>query len=87
MSVPYVSQVVNALRSNEARIATKYLSEKEVVRATIRRYRGRVSYKGNLDIILKVGRPNFKERKFIKLCKKAGVSFPVQKIQLSFPKT
>jgi hypothetical protein len=35
-------------------------------------------------IILKIGRPNFLEREFIRACQKASEPFPVKKIQLKF---
>jgi len=34
--------------------------------------------------ILTVGEPAYREREFIKLCKKAGEPFPVRKVQLKF---
>ena len=61
--------------------ATKYISEKEVVTATRKRYGGKV-LRGNAEIVFKVGKPNFKEREFIELCKKAGEPFPIKKIQI-----
>lgn len=79
--------VLDALLSNGARRATKYLSETETVSAA------RVLYNGKLNkreirttIVVKVGRPNYAERAFIKRCKKAGEPFPVKKVQLKFPK-
>lgn len=56
--------------------ATKYFSEKLIIRATRRRNDDVVS------ILLSICPPNIKERKFIKLCKKAGEPFPIKKIQL-----
>jgi hypothetical protein len=37
-----------------------------------------------VDLVLKIGAPNFRERVFIKSCQKAGEPFPVKKIQLKF---
>lgn len=66
--------------ANPARSAVKYVSEKEVVKAT---RRGRPSKRAyQTQILLTIGRPNYAERKFIKLCKKAGEPFPVKKVQL-----
>lgn len=79
----HVEQVVKALLLNDGVYkATKYVSEKSVVRATLRRYRGRISRGGNIEIALTVGRPNFAERKFIAACRKARVTFPVRTIQI-----
>ena len=62
------------------RSAVKYISDKEVVKAT-RRFK---PSKRNTreEVLLTIGRPNYAERKFIKLCKKAGEPFPVKKVQL-----
>ena len=67
---------------NGAKSATKYISPNLVARAV--RF-GKFDSQG-LDVRVKLGRPNFAERKFIKLCKKAGEPFPVKKIQLTFSK-
>jgi hypothetical protein len=71
------------ISGNEVKRATKYLSDKVVVKAT---RRGTPRKGSNLEMVLTVGKPNFKERNFIKACKKANESFPVKKIQLSFIK-
>lgn len=74
-----VDQVGNAI-ATRVRSAVKYISDKEVVKAT-RRFK---PSKRNLreEILLTIGRPNYAERRFIKLCKKAGEPFPVKKVQL-----
>jgi hypothetical protein len=67
----------------EARSVTKYLRPDLVITATRRVFGGRVDRRDNIiQIMYKIGRPNFRERQFIKDCKKAGVSFPVRKIQI-----
>jgi len=78
-----VSQVVRALMTDNVYKATKYLSEKETVKATRRRFKKKIR-KGNMEISLVIGKPNFEEREFIKKCKKAKESFPVKKIQLKY---
>lgn len=79
----HVEQVVRALINAKAFHATKYLNDRMVVRATHRRVRGKVPNRaGSYDIVLTIGRPNYVERKFIADCKKAGVTFPVRKVQL-----
>jgi hypothetical protein len=83
-----VSQVVGALFGDEVYHATKYLSPKLVVKASRKLYRvyGRKIRKGqSMDVVLKIGRPNYEQRKFIDDCKKAGVVFPVRNVQLKFP--
>lgn len=70
--------VGQALLGTEVKTATKYLSPSMTVRAT------RVSKhdKGRISYVVSVGKPNYLERKFIKLLKKAGEPFPVRKVQL-----
>lgn len=87
----HVSLVVEALLSNNARSATKYLDKNYVVRATRpmskRRKRplDRVTSR-SLTVLVTLGRPNYRERLFVKSCQKAGEPFPVRKIQLrSYP--
>lgn len=65
--------------------ATKYWSEKEVVRVTQRLERGKIPRGKNISVSVAIGRPNYVERKFIKTAKRAGVKFPLGKIQLKFP--
>lgn len=81
----YESAILDVFNSvemcaNPARSAVKYISDKEVVKAT------RISKPDKRDvqthILLTIGRPNYAERKFVKLCKKAGEPFPVKKVQL-----
>jgi len=67
-----------------AKKATKYLSPTLVIKAT---YQGKPGKSAETHTALvTIGSPNYEERKFIKLCKKAGESFPVKKIQLKFAK-
>lgn len=59
-----------------------YLDEDAVATAVrIEKPRKRARY---IEIRLKLGKPNFRERLFIKACKKAGEPFPIKKIQLKF---
>ena len=79
-------QLVDALLTTGAYKATKYLTAKEVAKATRTRYKGKFHDSGRLEILFTMGRPNYEEREFIKKCKKAGEPFPVKKIQLKLPK-
>jgi hypothetical protein len=67
--------------------ATKYLSEKETIKATQKRYGGKIVKNTGVDIVFTIGKPNYQEREFIKKLKLAGEPFPVKKIQLKFPPT
>lgn len=80
----HVSAVVRALLASGAFSATKYVSPTEVVRATRRRVRGKVPNRGTVDLVMVMGRPNYRERAFIRKAKKAGEAFPVRKVQLRF---
>ena len=85
-----VTEVIAHLLDQAAHTATKYLSERLIVRATQPMFgpkgKRRVLKSGNLLVVVTVGKPNFSEREFIKKCKKAGEPFPVKKIQFKFPK-
>lgn len=60
--------------------ATVYLSDKIVVRATSRMKPDRRSSRA--ECVVTYGEPNFVERRFIRLCKKAGEPLPVRKVQI-----
>ena len=76
--------VINALLYEDAWSAKKYVSEKLVISATRNRYgkSGWTKRDSRADIAVKIGAPNYLERRFIKLCKKTGESFPVKRVQL-----
>lgn len=80
-----VAAVVEALLAADAHRATKFLGPKAIVRATRPLLRGKVPKRGNIEIVVSMGRPNYRERQFVKKCQKAGEKFPVKKVQLSFP--
>lgn len=64
------------------RKAIAYLAPNFVVKATAqRRQDGRDS---RMTLLVTVGAPNFVERRFIKVCQKAGIVFPLRQIQWKF---
>lgn len=77
-----ISKTIEVLLRTEARQATKYLEPKLIVRATRKAYGGKLSKRLPIEIILNIGKPNYAEREFVKLCQKSGEKFPVKKIQL-----
>lgn len=82
----FISDVVlSIVDSNDVIKATKYVSPKQIIRAVRKtfKYNGRkpTDRGRNTEITLTIGRPNYLEREFIKLCTKAGEPFPVKKIQ------
>lgn len=77
--------VVSSLLVTRMRRATKFIGPNMVVKLTRQRKPGRGA-RGE-TFLLTVGRPNYAERRFVKLCRKAGESFPVRKVVLQdFPK-
>ena len=80
-----ISQLVEVILEGGAVRATKYFSDKLIIRAARRTYGGKI-VKGNTEIVLTIGKPNYQEREFIKKCKKAGEPFPVKKVQIKWAK-
>lgn len=79
----YVEDVVDTLLATKnVKTAVKYVSPNLIVRATRRgRHDGRDK---NIDMVLAIGKPNYRERDFIKDCKKAGEKFPIRGIILKY---
>jgi len=77
--------VCGALVASDAKTATKYLDEKTTVKAT---WHNKPSGRNSREeMVVTFGTPNYADRIFIKECKKAGVPFPVKKIQFrAWPK-
>lgn len=68
------------LRFRNVRKATVYVSPNFVAKAT--RQRKPDGRMGGETYLVTVGKPAYLERRFIKKCLKAGVPFPVKKVQL-----
>lgn len=71
----------------DARQVIKFISPTLLVRVTrpvfVRNGKKKVE-KGSMQFVMHIGKPNFKERLFVKACKKAGEPFPVKKAQIRF---
>lgn len=78
-----VFNTVHALIQTGAKTATKFISPTEVVRASRRTFKGKVPKKGNIEVILTIGRPNHEARAFIRQAKAAKEPFPIKKIRLT----
>lgn len=82
------NKVVDTIINDETNIikkATQYISPKLIIRAVRRTSKTYKPRKGeNVQISLTIGRPNYAEREFIKLCTKAKEKFPVRNIQFKF---
>lgn len=79
-----IHSIAEILLEGGAVRATKFFSETLIVRGVRRTYGGKIA-KGNTEILLTIGKPNYAEREFIKACKKAGEPFPVKNIQIKWP--
>jgi hypothetical protein len=66
--------------------ATKYLSPTLTIKATRKRYKGKILKGHAIDIVFTVGKPNYEERGVIKQQKKMGVVFPMNHIPKKFLK-
>jgi len=80
MKTKYIAQVAELVLYSGYYRATKFVSDEFTVKAT-RQFKPDKRDRQE-SFIVTVGKPNYKERKFIALCKKAGETFPVRKIQL-----
>lgn len=86
VNLRYIGEVVGLLLDTKAHHATKYLTDHKVIRATRRLSRGKIDHRAWQDtVILTLGGPNYRERDFIKLAKKEGYKFPIDKVQLKYP--
>lgn len=76
-------QIIKLLIEQKAVKATKFISHNSIIRVVRTRY-GKKFSPGNIQLTITVGKPNYLERDFIKLCKKSNESFPVKNVQLKF---
>ena len=82
MNIPkrVFSNVIEALNIKGARRAVAYLDAKTVVMGTRQR---KLSLRDRSHtIIVTYGAPNYRQRKFVKQCKKAKEPLPLRKIQI-----
>ena len=74
--------VQDVLNVKNCRRATAYMSESLTIKATNQRQLDKRDQ--SATVLVTIGRPNFVERRFIRLCKKAGMAFPLNQIQWKF---
>lgn len=79
-----ISRVVQACYERKVRQATIFLAPQFVVKATRRFRPDKRSF--HEEILLTLGKPNSKERQFIRLCLRVKEPFPVKKMQLKWYK-
>lgn len=78
-----IARVIDVILKGGAVQATKYFSDKLIVRARRRLYKGNIA-RGNTEILVTIGKPNYAEREFIKKCKNAREPFPIKKVQIKW---
>ena len=85
VSAATVDVLAAMLSDAKLKRATKYLREDLVVKMT-RAFVPRANGRGE-TMHFTLGKPNFAERRFVRLAQAAGEPFPVKKVQLKgFPK-
>ena len=79
-----IEVVESLLGTNKIRRAVKFLSKSLTVRATRKVYHGKVR-KNEIDIVLSIGAPNYKERQLLKNYKSSIIGL-VRTTELRTPK-
>ncbi len=80
MQLRGLEKAVREAMETGCRSATAYISDSMVAKAT-RRFKPDARNK-RVEFVVKMGAPNFLERRFIRLCMKAGMMFPLRQVQL-----
>ncbi len=84
MEILYKQVIEAVVNDSNVKRAVKYISPKMIARAT--RTGKKAVRSGNIEITLTIGKPNYLEREFIKLCNKAKEPYPIKIVQLKmFP--
>jgi hypothetical protein len=79
--------VIENLLATKSHRAVRYLSGKQVIRATRPLVRGRLPRaSANTTVLLTLGKPNYLERRFIAKQKKLGLELPVEVQLAQLPK-
>lgn len=77
-----IERATQAALASEVRSATVYVSPTFRVTAT-RPHRG-TKRDRSTTLVVTIGKPNYRQRLFVRLCQKAKVAFPIRKPQLTF---
>ena len=75
----YMEDMIWSLSIYNIKSMVKYLSPKKRIKITKSRH-----IKDGLQGMITIGRPNYREKKFISLCIRAKEPFPIRKIQYKF---
>jgi threonyl-tRNA synthetase len=73
-----LGEAVGDVMCSNVRRATAFISPKLTIKATAQRRQDKRNR--SETILVTVGAPNFVERRFIKVCQKAGMVFPLNQI-------
>lgn len=77
----HARQVIAAVLADPAvRSATKFIAINLIVRATRRVYKNPKAQDN--QVIVTIGAPDYRELRFIRECRRAGVTLPVRKVRL-----
>lgn len=76
-----IEKAVDAVLFKDTKSATIYESPRYRVTAT-RRHKS--LHTRSVEVIVTLGQPNYRQREFLKQCKKAKVKFPITRPQLTF---
>lgn len=82
MQLRGLEKAVREALETGCRKATAYISDSMVATATARHRPDKRSKR--MEFVVKLGAPNFLERRFIRLCKKVGMCFPLRQVQLGW---
>jgi hypothetical protein len=78
-----IAQVTAALMVSDAKSAVKYLDAKTIVRAT---WHNKPSSKNkHEEMVITIGQPNYRERKFINKCALECVKLPTKPVLKDWP--
>ncbi len=81
VSKPY-QEVFREIIRSEVKKATKYIGQELIIRVTKKTFDNNANNKGNMQITMTIGKPNYQEREFIKKCLIVNEPFPVKKVQV-----
>jgi len=76
----YVRKAVEAVLETDAKTATVFMAPNQIIRATRRMYK-RGNSRGPTEVLLTLGKPNYKERNLIKVYKATKQKFPITRVQ------
>jgi len=76
-----INKVMGSILNKDVIRATLYISVKQIIRATKKRYGNKLIDKQNIEIALTIGKPNYVEKEYIKMIKKTDIPFPILKVK------